>query len=53
MVYWYEKGGKPALEENSRLVRLEAKDDESDKTKIAQPRLAENKSFSSRLSTEY
>lgn len=34
MVYWYEKNGKPALERNSGLVRLEAKNDELIKEKM-------------------
>jgi multidrug efflux pump subunit AcrB len=50
MLYWYEKGGKSALEKNSRLARLEAKDDSLIKQKMAGGGSTENKSFFSRLS---
>ena len=48
MVFWYEKGGKLALDDNSRLAKLESKDDELIKQKL-QSHGGENKSFSSRL----
>jgi len=49
IVYWYEKGGKIALEKNSRLVRLESKDDELIKQKLQSHGNDAKKSFSSRL----
>jgi len=49
LVYWYEKSGKYALEANSRLVTLEAKDDELIKQKLRGHGDNDNKNFSSRL----
>lgn len=49
MVYWYEKGGKSALEHNSRLIRMETKDDELIKQKMRGHSDENNKSFSRRL----
>jgi len=49
MVYWYEKGGKIALENNQRLMRQEAEDDEAIKQKMRGPETEENASISHRL----
>jgi len=49
LVYWYEKAGKPALENNQRLVHLEAKNDELIKQKLGSHGNENNKSFSARL----
>lgn len=49
MVYWYEKGGKIALEKNRRLVQIEEKDDEAIKQKMRGQEPESKKNFSQRL----
>jgi len=49
MVYWYEKGGKNALENNQRLMRHEAEDDEAVKQKMRGLETRENAGLSHRL----
>ena len=49
MVYWYEKGGKLGLEKNSGLLKLESKNDDLIKQKLAGQGSTQNKNFAARL----
>lgn len=49
MIFWYEKGGKIALEKNYQLMRAEAKDEELTKEKLRHQSTSSDKSIKSRL----